>query len=357
MNSTTLSIVYVGPLTHGGTCLQRLVALRNLGHAVEAVDTARRQPKLRLFRLIHETATKTYHRLIDSEPSNAAMLALALQKRPDIVWVDKGVLIEGRTLQAILDQVPSVVLISYSPDDMLNVQNQSRQYLSAIKVYHLHVTTKSYNVAELTQKGARSVVFVDNAFAPERHRPIPLSEEERMEFGGPVGFIGYFEEARERSIQCLADSGLHVRVWGHGAWRRTHRCNLRVEQSPLWADDYARAICAFDINLCFLRKANRDRQTTRSIEIPACGAFMLAERTDEHLRLFREGEEAEFFSSDEELVEKVRYYLVHPERRERIAAAGRARCINSGYSNADRIRLILQRYADVVETRGCGATH
>jgi len=40
-----------------------------------------------------------------------------------------------------------------------------------------------------------------------------------MEFGGPVGFIGYFEEARERSIQCLADSGLHVRVWGHGAWR------------------------------------------------------------------------------------------------------------------------------------------
>jgi spore maturation protein CgeB len=84
---------------------------------------------------------------------------------------------------------------------------------------------------------------------------------------------------------------------------------------------------------------------------------MLAERTDEHLRLFREGEEAEFFSSDEELVEKVRYYLVHPERRERIAAAGRARCINSGYSNADRIRLILQRYADVVETRGCGATH
>jgi hypothetical protein len=138
-------------------------------------------------------------------------------------------------------------------------------------------------------------------------------------------------------------NGVKVRVWGPG-W---HRCRLRtkhlcLENRAVWGDQYALAINAFDINLCFLRKVNRDLQTTRSIEIPACGAFMLAERTDEHLALFAEGQEAEFFSSDEELLDKVRYYLAHDDQRRRIAAAGRERCLKSGYSNHHRMRQMLQ---------------
>jgi len=116
---------------------------------------------------------------------------------------------------------------------------------------------------------------------------------------------------------------------------------LILENQPLWGDDYAKALSAFDINLCFLRKCNRDLQTTRSIEIPACGAFMLGERTPEHLRLFEEGKEAEFFSNERELMDKCRYYLEHPEDRLKIAQNGYLRCQRGGYCYQERLQNVL----------------
>jgi spore maturation protein CgeB len=97
------------------------------------------------------------------------------------------------------------------------------------------------------------------------------------------------------------------------------------------------------INLNFLRKINRDRHTSRSLEIPACQGFMLAERTDEHLQLFDEGQEAEFFESPQELLAKVKYYLTHEDLRKQIAKAGRDRCTGSGYSHHDRLEVILDQ--------------
>jgi spore maturation protein CgeB len=37
----------------------------------------------------------------------------------------------------------------------------------------------------------------------------------------------------------------------------------------------------------------------------------------------------------------VRYYLDHPDERRAIAAAGRRRCLESGYFETDRVRDIL----------------
>lgn len=39
---------------------------------------------------------------------------------------------------------------------------------------------------------------------------------------------------------------------------------------------------------------NYDLQTTRTMEIPACGSLLMAERTIEHEELFKDEEEAVF---------------------------------------------------------------
>jgi spore maturation protein CgeB len=106
-------------------------------------------------------------------------------------------------------------------------------------------------------------------------------------------------------------------------------------------------ICATKINMCCLRKLNRDLQTDRTMEIPACAAFMLGERPHEHQRLFKEGLEAEFFAKDQEMLAKVTYYLSHEAERTAVARAARQRCLASKYSRQDRLREMLDAVANL----------
>jgi spore maturation protein CgeB len=287
---------------------------------------------------------------LDLSGANHQLLSIAKQHPFDIIWIDKGLTIRRNTLLRLRPLLPSARFVHFSLDDMSRKHNQSISYLSGIPVYDLHVTNKSYNVPELRSMGARDVLFVNNAFSPDVHRPMNLSESDRESLGGPVGFIGSFEKARAEAIWFLACNGIQVRIWGDGwikGWRKLglpdRHPNLKIEGRALFGAEYARIICGFDVNLCFLRKLNRDLQTTRSLEIPACGGFMLAERTAEHEALFTDGKEASFFTTYEELLQKCRYYLAHPLERQSISIAGQQRCVESDYSYEQQLRLVLAK--------------
>jgi spore maturation protein CgeB len=334
-------ILYVGDLVSGGTCAQRLRALRDLGVAVTPVDTeqtAHRRRDRTWWQRIRRRCIGPY----DWAGANQRVIERVQSEAFDIVWVDRGVTIEAATLRCVREWQPCCRIIGYSPDDMQARHNQSPQFRRHLPLYDLYLTTKSYGVDELRAMGCPQVVFCANAFDPHTHRPVSVTPEVRRRYGGAVGFVGTWERDRACSLLHLARAGIAVRVWGDG-WQRVRKRhdNLTIEGRALYNDEYAAALSAFDINLCFLRKVNRDLQTTRSVEIPACGAFMLAERTAEHLALFTEEREAAYFGSDDELLTKVEHYLAHPEQRRRVAAAGRARCVRDGYSYATRLAQAL----------------
>lgn len=342
-----MSIVFCGDLWWGSTARMRMEALERIGHTVIGIDTTYRPQGLKglIWRVARRAGV-----VIDAAGANDALIAAVAEHQPSVVWIDKGLGINARTLAEILRRRPAVKLVHYSPDDMGSKHNQTRQYLEGIPAYHLHATTKSFNVDELRAMGARDVLFVNNAYCPQAHRPQRMDSEERLRLGGAVGFIGGFELERAAAIWFLVTHGVPVRVWGEGwgrgweKWAASHRhAGLKVEDRPVFGTEYARAICSFDINLAFLRKLNRDLQTTRSVEIPACGAFMLAERTAEHQQLFQEGVEADFFGNQEEMLEQCRYYLSHSEARNQIAHAGLERCVLSDYSYDRQLCDVLQR--------------
>lgn len=332
--STGCQILYIGDLSPGSTADMRLRALETLGFRVTGANSSagriapRRQP-------LQYLAVKL-RRPMDMAGVNQRIL----REGPlaDILWIDKGVAVRPETLRTLRRSAPRVKIIGYSPDDMLNRNMSSHFFPKTLPFYDLYLTTKSYNVGELTALGCPRVVFTPNAYDPATHRPLP-DDSEPITFTADVGFIGTFEPDRAGLIEQLAAAGVPVVIRGND-WQPMRRRGLPgITFLPeAINDDYARALRTTRINLAFLRKSNRDLQTTRSIEIPACGGFMLAERTDEHRELFAEGVEAEYFDGAEEMIAKTKRYIADEPARRAIARAGRERCLLADYSYAGRLR-------------------
>ena len=131
---------------------------------------------------------------------------------------------------------------------------------------------------------------------------------------------------------------LNLALYG-GLWdlnptlRRYHRGTVRGR-------DFRLALGGAKIAVNLVRAQNRDDHVMRSFEGPACGAFMLNERTEEHLALLAEDREAAYFESPEELVEKTRYYLNNDAERKQIRKAGKKTTIGH-HTYRDRLMQIL----------------
>lgn len=330
------------------TCLHRHWALEKVASEIDIVNTS--APSSLWYRI-------AYHLFLyglpvslpDNGNANKQIRKKIDSAEYDIVWIDKGVVIFPETLAYIKKQSPRTIIISYSPDNMAVRHNQSKQYLRCVPLYDYIITNKSYIIDDMKKLGAKHVIFVNNSYSKSFHRPIELTANERKELGGDVGFIGYWEKERCESILYLADHGIKVKVFGDSKWNKykQYNPNLTIMGRLLENEDYCKSLHAFRISLCFLRKINFDTQTTRSVEIPACGGFMLAERTDEHQRMFAENTEAVYFSSNEELLEKCLFYLKNEEVRKKISEAGRERCLSSSYSNEDMVKRVLSQIVNI----------
>lgn len=338
-----MKILSIGRFSADGisnTCLHRNWALHKLAD-VDEVDSTLRYGII--FRIINRLFVK--YKLNIHFPCaklNKEICHKVSNNNYDVVWIDKGIFVSAETLSYIKLNSKSTI-IGYSPDNMVERHNQSQDFLDSLPFYDYYVTTKSYIVEDLKQMGAKNVIFVNNAYEPTFHHPYEISEDDKLRLGGKVGFIGMWEKERCDSIIYLAQHGVHVRVWGAGKWLeyKGKYDNLQVEDTALFSEDYNKALSAFDISLCFLRKMNSDLQTTRTMEIPACKSLLMAERTIEHEQLFKDGEEAAFFSSNEELLEKCEFYLNHKEECKRVSYNGYKRCVSAGYSNEEMVKNVF----------------
>lgn len=337
-----MKILFVAELRSESRAKQRLLALRNLGYEVKEISTLPSEKFLSSPSFLERVCYKLGYPT-DLVGLNQQLCEYATDFSPDLIWIEKVLTIQPAVYQDLKRSLPRTKIIFYSEDDIFMRHNRSVFLRNSLPTFDLVFTTKPRNLQELPQLGVKKVFCIYQAYDQDVHRPLNLTLAEQEQWGGDVSFIGTFERDRAEQILEIAKQGITVNVWGSNwqKWKIKHP-NMRVHHRAVYNEDFIKVICASKINLNFLRKINRDQHTSRSIEIPACAGFMLAERSDEHLNLFCEGKEAEFFDNMSELLSKIQYYLSHEKERLEIATAGRKRCMASGYSHQERLKIMLQ---------------
>lgn len=332
-------ILYVGQVGSTGTCRDRMLALRDLGFAVRAFDTT---PYLtagpRVARSIaHRINVGPRIRRLNADlqtvdSSNGSF---------SLIWIDKGRWVYPQTLTTLRTRCGGL-LVHFTPDPQLYL-HKSRHFRACVPVYDVLVTTKAFEVEEYRCAGARRLVLTGQAYDERRASQAQC----RAEFDSDVCFIGHREKHYGEVLSHLAGKvRIRLKVWGP-RWPRAGRDF--VQGAGLWGRDYYDGLASARLGLGLLSKQIPETSTTRTFEIPACGTLLLAERTCEHARYFSEGTEAEFFSSLDELEDKLRFYITNDTPRRRIAEAGRQRCVQAGYGNRARLERLLREFETVRE--------
>lgn len=330
------TVLFTGPLSIGGTCEMRRQTLERNGASTVPVSY------LPIFRS-YPTVLRKAQWMLRTGPAVARYnrdLNFKLGfTGPNVLWVEKGMFVLPDVVRAAKDAGCS--LIHYSPDNYFLRQNTSRHLLTTLPMFDLVVTTKPAGTKGLEEMGVQKVLLSGNAYDEQIHRPGELSNADRARYGCDVAFIGRWEPDREALLERIIERGFNVKVWGPN-WAA---CNspivLNAWNGLAEREEYAKAIQGARVTLCLLSRLADDTITQRSVEIPACGGFMLAERTVDHQAHFIEGQEAEYFENDEEMFDKLTSYLRNDDARNAVAAAGRLRCERSGYSYDSRLREII----------------
>lgn len=332
-------ILFLGQLFEGSTAVGRVRALESLGHEVRGLEAFGAEQGL-----VH--ALRVVRRRLALGPAHPVNreLAAAVECWPaDFVWVEKGIHVTAAALRAVRQRRPAIRLIHYTCDRTAVAGNVSRDLLAALPLYDLAATTVPEELELFRSLGARRVVRTWHGFDPVLFRPPPATALDATLSRRAV-FVGAWEAERARTITALAEAGVPVTVvslWSEWASVAAGRPALEWRRQAVFGEGYPALLASGGVALGFLRKLSRDQHTQRSFEIPASGGLLLAERTPEHLELFREGAEAEFFGSDEECLEKCRALLGDPARRLELAEQGRLRVERSGYAWSHRLAAIL----------------
>jgi len=354
-----MKILYLGEISPGQTSLMRLRALERLGHEVCGVNTVEPWKKAPWLQ-------RQVQRRLGFGPIvnglNASIVATAQAFKPDLLWADKQEFLRAETVQRL--QELGVRTLHFTPDPYFFLDwKRTRLMDEAMRAFDGLVYCKAYEEADY-QALAKPLHYMPLGFCDEVHRPLAA---DTAQWNCGVGFLGGWEPRRERLLSSVAAAGVDLSVRGgywdflkDGKWtlRRQiilkqlaggesfqFRANPQLIQhyhgGEVYGDDYARALSGAKIGLGFLRRVCPDQHTTRTFEIPACGSLLLSDRTPECQAFFTEGKEAEYFETAEELVDKVRFYSQNETVRQRIAAAGRQRCLSSGYSYLERMRTAM----------------
>lgn len=317
---TAKRVLVIGAAAHPDSFEWHVIdSLRNMGcrprlfharHAVAGVAGA----VSKAVRKIQATVLREPERLIETK-----LLRGVREFSPDLILVLLGNQLSPKTIDSIrkLTRVP---LVCWCQDQMTTL---GRQYL--LGGGYDAVFVKDRYMLDLFSRMIRSTAFhyLPEACNPRMHRPIEMTAADRDRYGCEVMLAGTLYYYRQSILQQL--DGFNVKVWGSKPDWLVDRLPGRFMGRLVYGDEKVRATLAAKVCLNTLHYAEVDGLNCRAFEIAGCGGFQLISHVpvlDQH---FVPDTEVVSYRSTDELIEKVRHFLHHPEAARAIASRGQAR--------------------------------
>lgn len=233
-----------------------------------------------------------------------------------------------------------IARLNFLTDDPWNAQHRAPWFMAALPHYDAVFSPRQANLNDLQGAGVRDVQYLPFAYDPDLHYR-PTLQECGEATTNDVVFVGGADEDRVPVMNALIHEALVPALYG-GYWDRyaTTRTYARGHATPesLRCITYKAAV-----NICLVRRANRDGHVMRSFEIAACGGAMLIEDTTEHRAIFGDdGETVRYFTNTKTLVARARWMVEHPTEVRNLADAVYHHITTTPNRYQDRLKVMVQ---------------
>lgn len=329
-------LVLIGPVgnTHVASSLGRAAA--DLGLSCDVLDTAPAYEGARLARRL------AWH-VLDRRPlrrdcfTEAVVRRIARSAPRMIIAMGQAPLNPG-AIEQFKSKGSSVA--NFATDDPFNPVHRASWHLRNLPAYDIVFTPRRSNMQDLLRHGCADVRYLPFGY-DERLLPAAGAKSTRA---SQALFVGGADADRGRFFAALAQAGIPLTLAG-GYWDRYAPNGAHVLGLQSAEQIGALTVDAI-VNVCLVRRANRDGHVMRSFEIPAAGGFMLAEDTQAHREIFgEEGACVLYFSSAEEAAVKCRWAASHESERRQMASAARRLILAGRNSYRDRLQTMLAAVA------------
>lgn len=322
-------ILCVGPIWQGSNAGALFRGFQKLNHIVTIIDEnyfISLNSLGRLGKLIAKISRE--HQI---SQFNDVIINKAKSFKPDLIIIYKGAFILPKTISKL--KALHVPVVNFFPDVSFFVHGNL--ITKSLPLYDYIFTTKTFGINDLKQKfNLSNTGFIPHGFDEDLHYPHSYGKHDFTDFECEVSFIGDRDNKKENILSSVVEKfpTLRLNIWGL-PWVHSEVMNLEraVKGESIFGDLYPIGIQSSKINLGLLSEvrpgaSSGDLITSRTFHIPACGGFMIHERTPDVLQFFEEGIEIECFSEVVELNEKIQFYLKNEKSREKISRKGYERC-------------------------------
>ncbi len=165
-----------------------------------------------------------------------------------------------------------------------------------------------------------------------------------------LSFVGGISRHHSKAVPLLEylAQNTPIEFFGYGAKLLPRKSIIRKRHhGEVWGLDMYRALARSKITINrHINIAENNANNMRLYEATGVGSLLITDMKDNLEEIFEIGKEVVAYSSQEEAVELIQYYLAHPEEAETIAKAGQARTLleHTYRHRMEELALLLERY-------------